>query len=219
MQPTAPWKRFVFALLPEGITSPTPHLDRLAIAHTQRRRVVQFRHMCDILASLDGTDAAVHLLPWEVIEAVCALRDDRGKEHEYHGLLLKQRRADHFFDYFTGVDRFDWEQLVTAQHSLWRRGIGFTDADEVLGPRNWALLDDRLQLGDTGSLTRDFRRVRQIVSESVLDACQQRIPIWWPDRSDRQLGTYFAFVRREINVTRLHQLWRTDLPTNHRYSP
>jgi hypothetical protein len=210
IRPTVRWKQFVFAHFLESLAPHAPRLDRFAVTRERRRRMLQFQEMCRLLSALDGAGVGVYLLPCEVIRATCTLRDEEGAEHEYSGMLLKQRRADHFFEYFTGVERFAWEQLVLAQQALWRCGVGFADADEVLGPRNWALHDGQVRLADTGSLTRDFRRVRHTVSDSVLDACQQRIPLWWPDRTDPQLAEYLAFVRHEINLERLRQLWRAD---------
>jgi len=164
--------------------------------------------MCRTLRRLTREQVSGLVLPFVIVEASCTLRVGGNGAHSYAGTLLKQRRADHFFDYFTGLELFSWSDLVERQHDLWRHGIGLADADEVLGPRNWALVNGRLYLADTGSITEDLREVRRVVSAVELDAREKQIPEWWPDHRDERLPEYFEYVRTRVNDEQLARLWR-----------
>jgi hypothetical protein len=182
--------------------------NRLSSAWARAARRRRFRRMCRILRRI--ADEGLHhaVLPFEILEAACTLHAD-GRITHYRGPVLRQRRADFFFEYFDALDRFDWGAPARVQHELWRHGIGLVDADEALGPRNWSLLDGEVLLADTGSLTEDLNEVRGVLSEERLNDREREIPTWWPNNVSSSLPQYFAHVRRAINREQLDRLWRT----------
>ncbi|GLC24588.1 hypothetical protein [Roseisolibacter agri] len=179
-----------------------------AVRH-RSARLRQFQRMCLALRELACGPASDVVLPFRILHARCTLRVD-GRAHQYAGPVLQQRRADHFFDFFTGFALFRWADVAEGQHRLWRCGVGLVDTDEILGPRNWALLDGRLHLADTGSLTTDLALARRAVAAELLDAREAQIPVWWPASAGEPLAEYFAFVRRDVGEARLGALWGLD---------
>jgi hypothetical protein len=182
--------------------------NRLSAAWARAGRRRRFRRMCQILQRITRERLFRVVLPFEILEAACILHAKDTVLH-YRGLVLKQRRADFFFEYFDALDRFDWAAPQRVQHELWRHGIGLVDVDEVLGPRNWALLDGEILLADTGSLTEDFSAVRRVLSDELLNERQWEIPSWWPHHVSGSLPRYFAYVRQQVNQDQLHRMWRT----------
>lgn len=175
-------------------------------ARAGRRRA--FLTMCDILRRLDDQTATDVLLPFAVDTCRCTLRTPVGV-HRYIGPVLRQRRADHFFLYFDGFGLFQWEDVVNAEHTLWKHCIGFTDLDEALGPRNWALLGNKLYLADTGSLTEDVAAVRAVISPAAIARRRREIPEWWPGHVGAELDQYLAYIGSHIYTDAVATLWGT----------
>jgi hypothetical protein len=150
------------------------------------------------------------LLPYEVISRGEAVLHVDGSSIPYRGPVLIQRRSR--FLGLADFDSFEWRELIEAQHLLWRNGIALTDK-EKLGPSNWALLDGHVRLGDTNSLTRDYRRAYQSLDAKVLNervrVVLERLSGREPTRSLAQ--EYFRVIRQEINQSRLKELWAVDL--------
>jgi hypothetical protein len=126
--------------------------------------------------------------------------------------MLIQRRAQIFFERAERIREFDWSAFVEAQHRLWRGGFAFSDASEVLGPSNWAILENQVLLGDTGSLTINFDEACQALRADTLTGRQEWLLSLLGEEEYGEALKYFAFVRSEINIDRMTQLWRIDVP-------
>jgi hypothetical protein len=171
----------------------------------------QFRRMIGLLQALQVIGLDDLLLPYRIINHSRATLRVGEKIHSYQGPILVQRRAHRFIDRPEGIEAFDWRQLVTAQHRLWRHGIAFSDASIALGPCNWAVYNGRILLGDTGSLTTDYRLAERTLAPELLSATENML-LQFADESERQrVAEYFALVRTEINETRLSQLWQSSM--------
>ena len=235
MRPVSRWKRRLFELLVEmpaeywneragrsvgrRIASRSATIsNRLCGVWALARRRRQFDRMCAILQRIAEERLENVVLPFEIVDTECALHAE-GMVTRYCGLVLKQRRADIFFEHFDGLECFDWTAPARVQHELWRHGIGLVDADEVLGPRNWAVLNGQVLLADTGSLTENLGEVRRVLSAKVLDDREREIPTWWPRNVSRSLPEYFAQVRRHVNQEWLDRLWRTAYGDREREVP
>ena len=82
----------------------------------------------------------------------------------------------------------------------------------MLELKNWALLDGRLRLFDTSSLTSDPRAVRRVLTEAELDRRERALLRKTTERRTAEpLVEFFRFIRRELNRDKLDQLWRADL--------
>ena len=184
----------------------------LAAAYRWTRRR-HFRKMIALARDIAGRDLADVLLPFHVLlEATAILRAGSAVER-YRGAVLVQLRAD-FFDRSGRFDAFSWDDVITAQHRLWRAGVGLSDANEILGPKNWALVDGRLKLADLSSLTRNARHVRRLLAKEVLDERQgQVLRRIAREDSPEQLDLaqrYFTHVREQIDQASFDQLWRSE---------
>ena len=163
------------------------------------------------MESMSRHDIGDIMAPYTVRQSGIARLNVNGAVREYEGPILVQRRAQVFED-GERLNTFDWDQLVQAQHRLWRHGIGFLNRREVLGPHSWGVLDGRLCLVDTSGLTTDRQRVRQKLSEQNLELGQQRAT-----QQLRRTGTddgaeeYFRYLRQHINQPVFDQLWQSDL--------
>lgn len=180
----------------------------LAAAYRWTRRR-HFRRMVALAESMAERGLADLMLPFRVLhDAAATLRIGESIDR-YRGPILVQRRGD-FFDRSGRFDAFEWSDVIVTQHRLWQAGIGLSDANEILGPKNWALVSGRLRLADFSSLTRSPRTVRRLLAPDVLDARQervlQRLSREAPPMADLA-RRYFAHVRAEINQARFDQLW------------
>lgn len=185
--------------------------DFLLAPYFRRALAVRFRNMLSILSKIpwSGVDGA--LLPYRIIADLPMTLRVEGKVHRHRGPVLIQRKAQRFIERSEGLESFDWGQLVAAQHQLWRNGVALSDASEVLGPSNWSLLDGRVLLGDTGSLTIDYNQAMQTLAPEILKLREQRV-LWYLHGAERRRGIeYLAFIRTEINPARLAQLWKADV--------
>ena len=181
-------------------------------AWMRRERRQRFDEMLGFLEQLaaDGLDDL--LLPYRIIRDGAATLRMTDRVVDYAGPILVQRRAEFFGGGRLHVDRFDWQDLVDAQHRLWRRGIAFAEQNQILGPMNWALHEGRLRIADTSSFTRDARLARRILDDASLDvkehAVLRRLD---PSISSDLVRRYFRFVRSAINRERFDALWRADV--------
>lgn len=175
---------------------------------TRRRH---FRHMVTLADALAVEGFADIMLPFRILRAESATVRIGAHVGTYRGPIVRQQRAD-FFDRSGRFDAFVWEDVIVTQHRLWRHGVGLSDANEILGPKNWALLSGRLRLADLSSLTRNARTVRRLLADDVLDERQGRVLRRLT--SEGELGMaetarrYFQYVRAQINQSRFDQLWR-----------
>jgi hypothetical protein len=169
-----------------------------------------FRRMLATMEYVSQQGIERVLLPYAVIPRGEAVLHVGGASIPYQGPVLVQRRSR--FLGLMDVDAFEWRELIEVQHLLWRNGIALTDK-EKLGPSNWALFEGHVRLGDTNSLTRDYRRAYQALDAKVLnervDVVLERLSGREPARSLAK--QYFCVVRQEINQRKLNELWRVDL--------
>jgi hypothetical protein len=188
----------------------------LYAAWLRRASLRNFERMLTLIEGIKRHGLSDVMLPCEVMRGADAVLEVNGVRHVYHGHVLKQRRADYLFERSENLGAFEWREIVEAHHRLWRRGITFSTTTAVLELKNWALLDGRLQLFDTSSLTDDPRRVRRVLSEEELDRREQSVTRRAVEReSSEPLVEYFRFIRRELNRDKLDQLWRADLNFKH----
>lgn len=183
---------------------------QLALArHRRRVNEKKFLSMLNCLARLDRVGLRELFLPYSVMRHGEALLYVERNVFLYRGPLLIQRRATVFFHHCTNLQRFDWNTIITVQHRLWRRGLGLSEATETLGPKNWALLEGRLYLADSGSLTDKRRRVRACLQKANLDK-KERINLSQLSEKDavEKAKIYFLHIRAAINRENLDQLWK-----------
>jgi len=174
---------------------------------TRRRH---FRRMLDVAGQLERDGFLDVMLPFRIErEAVATLRLP-GRSEEYRGAMLVQKRAD-FFDRSGRFDAFDWDDVITTQQRLWSHGFGLSDANEILGPKNWGLVDGRLRLADLSSLTRSRRTARRLLAPEFLDERQARVIRRLEREESHDVSTlarrYFAHIRAEINLAAFDRLW------------
>lgn len=179
----------------------------LAFAWNARRT---FRTMLAMMDHVSQQGIAHALLPYEVMSKGQAVLHVGGASVPYRGPILVQRRSR--FLGLADFGSFEWTELIQLQHLLWRNGIALTDK-EKLGPSNWALLDGHIRLGDTNSLTRDYRLAYQSLDANVLDervaVVLERLKGREPIRSLAE--EYFGVIRKEISQSKLRELWGVDL--------
>jgi hypothetical protein len=160
------------------------------------------------------------LLPWSsypILELILCVEDET---LWYQGPVLKQRRADYFFEAAGELDRFDWNEIIVAQQRLWGSGFALKDAAGLLGPNGWALHQGSLRLADTGSLTTNEQQARWVHQERVLDRVTER----WLTRTrgtqeHELLKDYLGFIRRHLGVAELAAHWRASIAANEGEAP
>jgi hypothetical protein len=176
-------------------------------------RLRYFRRMLSITQHVVRQGLSDLLVMHHVLEnSEATLRTPTGVRR-YRGPILVQEWAV-FFDRSGCFDAFDWNDVIDAQHRMWRRGVALSDANEILGPKNWALVGGQLRLGDFSSFTTNYRQARRGLRPDILDARQQRVLRRLRNEVPAQAvlaEQYFKRVRAEINEARLAQLWRRDL--------
>lgn len=189
---------------------PLRKIVRSARKRADRRAV--FRRCLALLQRARGTQAGRCFLSYRVIGGCRAKIVLDGRVVVYRGPMLLQRRADLFFDTPSeNIRSFDWQMLVDCTHLLWKQGIGFSVIAETLGPQNWAMCNGSVYLGDTSSITCDLDRIRKVLQTEVVETRVERV-LQVTSPSDRGIvGEYFDFVRKEINIFRVEQLWRSDI--------
>jgi hypothetical protein len=185
--------------------------DCVLAPYFRRGHALGFREMLNVLRTISECGLDDVLLPYRIDPDLATILRVGEKVHHYRGPVLIQRRAEQFIERSEGLESFNWCEIIAAQHQLWRKGIALSDTAEVLGPSNWALLDGRVLLGDTGSLTTNYNSGRSALIPEVLNN-RERFILRYLQGTQRKLAVeYLAFIRREINGERLAQLWRVDL--------
>lgn len=185
--------------------------ERLTAAHCRRARCRMFLRMLELIRFLCQRGLDEVLLPCSDCGNVGARLRVGGSVFPYHGPMLVQRRAAGF-ETQARLAAFDWNDLVAAQHRLWRLGVGFQHRREILGPLSWAVFEGRLRLCDTSALSTEFRLVRRSLSKENLDLAERQAREHLRRCGSADLADdYFRFVRAEINQPRFDRLWRKDL--------
>ena len=171
-----------------------------------------FEDMLSIIGSLNHRLPANGLVPSQPYGRVTVRLQINGNQLTYSGPMLKQQRADHMFVRSDEFDTFAWEDIVASQQDFWRHGIGLVSAGEILGPKNWALVNGRMLLADTSALSKDFNAIRRSLDPAILDGREQiemqqkgRRPEYRTRRS--QAKEYFRYIRNEVNQEKLGRLW------------
>jgi hypothetical protein len=177
-------------------------------AWLRHRRVRAFLAMIDRLEGVRSSGAAGSVADWSAWRTTRATITLGSARYAYRGPLLKQRRAEPFFVGPATLHGFDREAVVAAQRALWRAGFAAADAAAALGPDGWGVVDGRVCLCDTGSLTSDLRHAVRIHSDAVLDP-------WTAFRLD-QIGAvgdpapfreYAGWVRPQITAACVATHW------------
>jgi hypothetical protein len=183
----------------------------------RRSRRRRFDTMVQQLEFLSLHGLADVLLPYRVLpELEAVLRVDE-RRVDYRGPAIKQRKAEFFRGGALDFESFEWMEVVSAQHRLWRCGIAFSEINQILGPMNWGLLDGRVRLADTSNLTSDARLARRLLEPAALDAKQAVVMGRLSEPATPEVAAeYFRFVRSEINQKRFDRLWRSDLDDGRR---
>jgi hypothetical protein len=198
----------LLALLPAG--------ERLLASRLRRVSLHSFEYMLTLITEVKRHGLSDIILPCEVIRDGAATLEIEGQRFAYRGPMLKQRRADFLFERNENLRSFEWREIVEAHHRLWRCGITFSTTTAVLELKNWALLDGRLRLFDTSSLTSDRREVTRALDEEELNKREQSVLRRVAERkSSEPVVEYFRFIRQELNRDKLEQLWRADLNFKH----
>ncbi len=193
-----------------------PFNSRLYAARLRRRNLKSFERMLALIEEIKLHGMSDILLPCETRRDAEAALEVDSVTIPYRGPLLKQRRADFLFERSENLRSFEWREVIEAHHRLWRCGITFSTTTAVLELKNWALLDGRLRLFDTSSLTCDPRGVRRALEESELDRREATVLQKAAERkSTEPIIEYFRFIRSELNRDKLDQLWRADFNFKH----
>lgn len=183
--------------------------DRFLMAYRRRRRAAAFDAMLSLLDELERAGLAPRLLPYRIERSVTAVLRVAERSSAYQGPMLMQRATTEFFTR-QRLATFRWADLVETVHALWRHGFALTEVGENLGYRSWAMLDGRVYLADTGSLTRRLVAARRALRDVNLDAYTRRLLDFHGDSATgREFAEYLGFIRREINLARFDALWRT----------
>lgn len=191
--------------------------DRALIAVLIHRRLAEFRSMLATLSHLSAEGADHVVLPFRLIpsgEAVLRVGPDAVP---YSGPIFVQRRAEIFRVTERSLRSYDWGDLVAAQHLLWSYGVGLVETGEILGPRSWTILEGRLYLVDTSSLTRSRNLARRSLSPEQLDDRERIIEKRLREEgSTFPIDEYFRAVRFAIHQEAFDRLWRSAIRTGAR---
>lgn len=198
----------LLALLPVG--------ERALAKRLRRQSLRSFERMLALIEEIERHGLSDILLPCEALTDAAATLEIAGRLFDYRGVMLRQRRADYLFERNENLHSFKWREIVEAHHRLWRCGVTFSTTTAVLELKNWALLDGRLRLFDTSSLTSDPREVTRSLGEAELNKREQFVLEKVAERkSSEPIVEYFRFIRQELNRDKLEQLWRADLNFKH----
>jgi hypothetical protein len=172
-------------------------------------RVSRFNRMLRTLDLMRAMGLSDVVLPHRIIRKGMAVLRVNGCTYRYEGPFLVQRKAE-FFDKSRNFKSFPWEDLITQQQLMWRHGIALDGPAEVLGPKNWALMDGRLRLGDTSGLTTDLKWALRAIKAARLDRKEKNVVCDAKSvNPDDPAEEYFRETRKEINEEKLRQLWRS----------
>ncbi|MFN2316237.1 MAG: hypothetical protein ABR551_00190 [Gemmatimonadales bacterium] len=147
------------------------------------------------------------LLPCEVIPRRHFVLETPAGVRSYAGPALKQRRADRFMTQHCHFE-FDWQAPIRIQHALWRIGVGLSDADTVLGPHNWAVLDGDLLLGDSGSLVTNRREALAVMEYGIQRRAESHLIARLTSSGEGATAVaYVQTIRAGIDPEKLVDLW------------
>jgi hypothetical protein len=208
--PTVAWKAAGWRTFRR--VAPALLLDRAEgslIRYAALRRRQRFVRMLRVLQYLLRTTRGEPLLlPCHIVTAVSLQARWTGGVLVYRGAALVQRRADRFiagrFD-----SGFDTDAMIRAQHRLWTLGVGLDDGSAVLGPHDWAVLDGRILLGDTGSLTTDRGAVWRTLQPAVLDRACTFLLRRCTDAQRDEATRHVARARAALTHEALQRIWRS----------
>lgn len=188
-----------------------------ALAYSRRRR---FDSMVGQLDYLKDQGLGDVLLPYRFLPRLDAVLRVNGSSSRYRGPAIRQRKAAFFSGGALDFGSFEWQEIIDAQHRLWRCGVAFSELNQILGPMNWGTLEGRVRLADTSNLTTSARLARRLLDGALLDA-KQRVVMerLAPPATPEVASEYFRFVRREINLRRFDELWRADVDGRRRPAP
>ena len=211
------WERaahFLRAIEPV-LRSASLYGQRYLAAVLRRARTREFARSLDCIEYLLAKGVTNVFLPCQVLRDQEVLLRFDGQCIRYRGPMLKQKRAETFFEAMGGLETFPWRVIIQAQYRLWQHGFGLSEPVETLGPYNWALLNGSIYLADTASVTDDVRKVRRCLRKQNLDQTINRYLPWschkypLPRKDPPPLVLeYCAFIRRGINQDSLRKLWR-----------
>ncbi|HVG35711.1 MAG TPA: hypothetical protein VM911_21850 [Pyrinomonadaceae bacterium] len=200
----------------DALLARLPLGERLLASRLRRLSLAKFNRMLVLIEEVERHGLSDILLPCDELHETTATLEIEGQRFTYRGVMLRQRRADYLFESNENLHSFEWTEIVEAHHRLWRCGITFSTTTAVLELKNWALLDGRLRLFDTSSLTSDRRVVTRALGEEELNKREQSVLRKVAERqSSEPFIEYFRFIRRELNRDKLEQLWRADLNFKH----
>lgn len=175
--------------------------------YLRHRRIRAFTVMLQVVRRVQTLIQKEVLLPCEVAPQRHFVLETPAGVHRYAGPALKQRRADCFMARQCHLE-FDWQAPIRIQHALWRIGVGLCDADTVLGPHNWAVLDGRLLLGDTGSLVTSRHEAMAVMAEGVRRGVEERLLSHFaPAGYAPAAAAYARTIWTGINPGTLVDLW------------
>ena len=184
--------------------------ERLLLRYVRWERAQRFARMIRILGYMSKHGLDDIPLPYTIIRRGRAVLRVDGSVFSYKGPILVQKRAN-FFVKSRNFNSFKWDEIIRAQHRLWEHGIALDAPAEVLGPKNWALLDGRLYLADLSGLTTDLDTALRTLRDARLHKKSSDIirEVKAHDPAD-PAEPYFQAIRQEINQEKLRELWRAS---------
>ena len=186
-----------------------PLIDRLDLAYTRFDKRRCHLRMVDQLTRLERLGISDVVLPFRILRDVEATLRLGDRSLRYQGHVVMQRRADRFWEKVADLASLDWTQIVSAQHRMWRHGVGLSNHRDVLGPRCWGAIDGRVALADTGTLTTSRAEARAALEPRTL---ARRIEKHVTKLGDREpVRAYFDFVVPRLSEQMFDELWRADL--------
>ena len=184
-----------------------PIVDRLDAAYMRESKRRRYRAMIKKLTLLERLGIADVVLPFRYVPRMRATLYLNGRTVAYHGDVLVQRRADFFWETFVNLAALDWEQLVSVQYRMWSHGVGLASHRDALGPRCWAMLEGRVALADTGSLTASQEEARAALDPATL-ARRFAKHLDHPDGGE-PMRAYIDFVGSRITQVEFDRRWRS----------
>lgn len=186
--------------------------ENLLAFYYRKKTLLHFRKMLRILDGLSQSDSRDDLLPFEIIKTGSAVLRVNGEKINYKGPIMKQKKADFFFNNSHNFSLFEWSEVVEIQHRLWKNGFAFLSMGEILGPKNWAMLGGKIYIADTNMITDDYEKARRMLSAEKMEKKEKQVFERLESAECKRLApAYFRFVRNEINREKFDELWKTNV--------
>jgi hypothetical protein len=183
---------------------PVGAAQRMWARYIERNASRRFHSMLRIMDTLSRCGGADLLLPYTVESGPVVLHMD-GRIISYPGPVLRQRRAV-FRRVPDVIADNGWDELVSAQHRLWRFGVATAD---VIRHTSWALHDGRPCIADGDSLTTRTAVAQGYVSPAVLDRERDLVRrVVRQTGSDVNAEAFLTFMARHINRQALQAQWK-----------